>query len=97
LKRHTSSGIRRNRPLLSKAIRQALLVALIAEGARSVVVATGARYRRLDVENLDAFEASSVHYWASPLEARLCTNQEVTATTDIRGTASVLPLYARSR
>ena len=45
--------------------------------ARSVVLATGARYRRLDVENLDAFEASSVHYWASPLEARLCANQEV--------------------
>ena len=45
--------------------------------ARTVVVATGARYRRLDVENLDAFEATSVHYWASPLEAKLCANQEV--------------------
>jgi thioredoxin reductase (NADPH) len=45
--------------------------------ARSVVLATGARYRRLHVENLDAFEASSVHYWASPLEAKLCANQEV--------------------
>jgi thioredoxin reductase (NADPH) len=45
--------------------------------ARSVVLATGARYRRLDVEDLDAFEASSVHYWASPLEAKLCANQEV--------------------
>jgi thioredoxin reductase (NADPH) len=45
--------------------------------ARAVVLATGARYRRLDVENLDAFEAASVHYWASPLEAQLCANQEV--------------------
>jgi thioredoxin reductase (NADPH) len=45
--------------------------------ARSVVLATGARYRRLDVENLDAFEAASVHYWASPLEAKLCANREV--------------------
>ena len=45
--------------------------------ARSVVLATGARYRRLDVENLGAFEASSVHYWASPVEAKLCANQEV--------------------
>ena len=45
--------------------------------ARSIVLATGARYRRLLVENLDAFEASSVHYWASPLEAKLCANQEV--------------------
>ena len=45
--------------------------------ARSVVVASGARYRRIDVESLDAFEASSVHYWASPLEGKLCAGQEV--------------------
>ena len=45
--------------------------------ARSVVVATGARYRRLHVDNLDTFESSSVHYWASPIEAKLCANQEV--------------------
>jgi thioredoxin reductase (NADPH) len=44
---------------------------------RSVIIATGARYRRLAVENLPAFEGSSVHYWASPLEARLCAGQEV--------------------
>jgi thioredoxin reductase (NADPH) len=42
-----------------------------------VVIASGARYRRLQVENLDAFEASNVHYWASPLEAKLCAGQEV--------------------
>jgi thioredoxin reductase (NADPH) len=45
--------------------------------ARSVVIASGARYRRLAVENLEAFESSSVHYWASPLEAKLCAGQEV--------------------
>src|SRR6185295_12939349 len=45
--------------------------------ARSVVIASGARYRRLDVENLDAFEGSSVHYWVSQLEAKLCAGQEV--------------------
>ena len=45
--------------------------------ARSIVIASGARYRRLGVENLDAFEASSVHYWASPLEAKLCAGQEL--------------------
>jgi thioredoxin reductase (NADPH) len=44
---------------------------------RSVIVATGARYRRLEVENLPSFEGSSVHYWASPLEAKLCERQEV--------------------
>jgi thioredoxin reductase (NADPH) len=45
--------------------------------ARSVVVASGARYRRLAVDNLDAFEGASVHYWATPLEAKLCADQEV--------------------
>jgi thioredoxin reductase (NADPH) len=45
--------------------------------ARSVVLAMGVRYRRLDIDNLGMFEASSVHYWASPLEARLCAGQEV--------------------
>jgi len=45
--------------------------------ARAVVVASGVRYRRLDVPNLSAFEGASVHYWASPLEAKLCGRQEV--------------------
>jgi thioredoxin reductase (NADPH) len=45
--------------------------------ARAVVIASGARYRRPPVENLEAFESSSVHYWASPLEGKLCTGQEV--------------------
>ena len=39
--------------------------------ARAAVIATGARYRRLDVDGLEAFEGTSVHYWASPLEAKL--------------------------
>ena len=46
-------------------------------GARSVVIASGARYRRLEIENLEGFEGSSVHYWASPLEGKLCSGQEV--------------------
>src|SRR5262249_31426269 len=45
--------------------------------ARAVVIASGAYYRRLDVENLEAFEGASVHYWASPFEAKLCAGQEV--------------------
>ena len=55
---------------------------LLANGeriqARSVVIATGARYRRLGVDRLDEFEGSSVHYWASPLEADLAADQRVT-------------------
>ena len=45
--------------------------------ARTVVLATGARYRRLNVEHLDRYEGISVHYWASPLEADLCAGQDV--------------------
>jgi thioredoxin reductase (NADPH) len=45
--------------------------------ARTVVIATGARYRRPAIENLGAFEGSSIHYWASPLEAHLCMGGEV--------------------
>jgi thioredoxin reductase (NADPH) len=45
--------------------------------ARTVVIASGARYRRLNVDNLASFEGSCVHYWASPLEGRLCAGQEV--------------------
>lgn len=44
---------------------------------RSVVIATGACYRRPAIESLAAFEGRGVSYWASPFEARLCANQEV--------------------
>ncbi|HEX8448898.1 MAG TPA: NAD(P)/FAD-dependent oxidoreductase, partial [Allosphingosinicella sp.] len=45
--------------------------------ARAVVLATGARYRRPAVSGLEDFEGSSIHYWASPLEAKLVAGQEV--------------------
>ena len=45
--------------------------------ARSIVVASGARYRRPDIENLDTFDGRGVWYWASPIEARLCADQDV--------------------
>ena len=45
--------------------------------ARAVVIASGARYRSLDVADLDTFKSSSVHYWASPFEGKLCAGQEV--------------------
>jgi thioredoxin reductase (NADPH) len=45
--------------------------------ARAIVAANGARYRRLDVPGLEAFEAATVHYWASPLEGKLCAGEEV--------------------
>src|SRR5438034_3197658 len=45
--------------------------------AKSIVVASGARYRRPEIENLDAFEGRGVWYWASPIEAKLCANQDI--------------------
>jgi thioredoxin reductase (NADPH) len=45
--------------------------------ARAVVVATGARYRRPEIPNLTQFEGRGVSYWASPVEARLCRNEDV--------------------
>src|ERR1700758_4483909 len=43
----------------------------------SVVIATGARYRRLDVPRLDYFEKMSVYYAASQAEALMCRGDPV--------------------
>src|SRR6202161_3613801 len=43
----------------------------------SVVIATGARYRRLDVPRLDHFEKVSVYYAASQAEALMCRGAPV--------------------
>ncbi len=45
--------------------------------ARAVVVATGARYRRLDVANYERFEGQGIHYAATAMEAQLCGGEEV--------------------
>jgi thioredoxin reductase (NADPH) len=45
--------------------------------ARSVVIASGARYRRPDIPNLPDFEGRGIWFWASPIEARMCQQQEV--------------------
>jgi thioredoxin reductase (NADPH) len=45
--------------------------------ARSVVLASGARYRRLDVPGMADVECDSVHYWASAIERSLCAGEEV--------------------
>ena len=45
--------------------------------ARTVVIATGAQYRRLPLENLSQFEGAGVYYGATHLEAQLCGGEEV--------------------
>jgi thioredoxin reductase (NADPH) len=44
---------------------------------RSVIVATGARYRRLNIPRLELFEGSSVHYAATEAEAQMRRGNEV--------------------
>jgi thioredoxin reductase (NADPH) len=44
---------------------------------RTVVIASGARYRRPEVPRLAEFEGNGVWYWASALEARTCMGSEV--------------------
>jgi len=45
--------------------------------SRTVVIASGARYRRPAVPRLDEFEGRGISYWASALEAKMCANAEV--------------------
>ena len=58
-----------------------VLIVELADGrrirARAVVVATGARYRRPEIPDLAQFEGRGVSYWASPVEARLCRDEDV--------------------
>jgi thioredoxin reductase (NADPH) len=45
--------------------------------ARTVVIASGASYRRPAIEGLAGFEGRGVYYWASPIEAKLCVGHDV--------------------
>src|SRR3954468_4848228 len=58
----------------------AFVLALEGDGevrARAIVVASGARYRQPQIDRLRDFEGRGVWYWASPIEARLCSGQDV--------------------
>jgi thioredoxin reductase (NADPH) len=44
--------------------------------ARTVVIASGARYRKLALPNLEQFTNRGIWYWVSPIEAKLCANAE---------------------
>jgi thioredoxin reductase (NADPH) len=73
--------------------------------ARALVIATGARYRRLGVADAEQYEGSTIHFWASPLEARLAAGQPVAlvgggnsagqATVFLAGHASRVVMVAR--
>jgi thioredoxin reductase (NADPH) len=45
--------------------------------ARTVVIASGARYRRPDIPDISRFEGAGISYWASAIEAKLCENDDI--------------------
>jgi thioredoxin reductase (NADPH) len=45
--------------------------------ARSIVIATGARYRKLEHVDYERFEGQGIHYAATAMEAQLCAGEEV--------------------
>jgi thioredoxin reductase (NADPH) len=45
--------------------------------ARTVVIATGAQYRKLALDNLPQFEGAGIYYGATFIEAQLCRGEEV--------------------
>jgi thioredoxin reductase (NADPH) len=45
--------------------------------AKTVVIASGVRYRRPPIANLSMFEGAGISYWASPVEAKICEGEEV--------------------
>jgi thioredoxin reductase (NADPH) len=45
--------------------------------ARTVIIATGAEYRGLPIDNLSKFNGAGVYYLATPMEAQLCKGQKV--------------------
>jgi thioredoxin reductase (NADPH) len=65
----------------ARAARGEPMVVCLGDGravrGRTVVIASGARYRRPECTNLQLMEGHGVWYWASPIEARMCAGQEV--------------------
>jgi thioredoxin reductase (NADPH) len=45
--------------------------------ARTIIIATGAEYRKPSLENLSQFESAGVYYAATFIEAQLCRDEEV--------------------
>ncbi len=76
-------GARMNSPceVVGLRVEASFNVIVLRDGSeiptRAVIVASGARYRRLPVEDLDRFEGAGVYYAATDLEARVCAGAPV--------------------
>jgi thioredoxin reductase (NADPH) len=77
-------GAHLNAPCAATGLRpeHGIHVVTLADGSeipcRAVIVASGARYRRLAVDDLQRFEGAGVYYAATDLEARICSGRDVT-------------------
>jgi len=58
-------------------LHQLILAGGLTVCARSVVIASGARYRRLNVKNHEDFENRGFYYAATAMESPLCRNREI--------------------
>ena len=76
-------GAQLTSPCTATGLREAAgyLVVRLSDGTevtgRAVIVASGARYRRLGAARLEDFEGSGVYYAATEIEARLCAGSPV--------------------
>ena len=76
-------GARLTIPCTAESLREEAghLVVRLSDGVdvagRAVIVASGARYRRLDVARLEEFHGRGVYYAATEMEARLCAASPV--------------------
>jgi thioredoxin reductase (NADPH) len=58
-------------------LHRLILAGEAAVCARSVVIASGARYRRLNVKNHEDFENRGLHYAATAMESLLCRERDI--------------------
>ncbi len=76
-------GARLNAPceVVGLRVEHGFHVLVLTDGSeipcRAVIVASGARYRRLDVQDLERFEGAGVYYAATDMEARICGGFDV--------------------
>lgn len=76
-------GARLTSPCMASSLREEAghLVIRLSDGTdvagRAVIIATGARYRRLDAARLADFDGNGVYYAATEMEARLCAGSPV--------------------
>ncbi|MDQ1432656.1 MAG: thioredoxin reductase [Actinomycetota bacterium] len=68
-------------PVAGLRVEHGFVVVELADGSevpsRSVIVASGARYQRLAVDDLERFEGAGVYYAATDMEARECSGAGV--------------------